>query len=107
MEEAKAFLKKENEVAQNGSLPSLAMFWGSFEQTPPRWDNESLEEYQKRVQVAFDQKMADHAFGLSEMLRGSKALQAIKAEEYHGEDHLSVMPCSVSRSLIVFFEDWL
>lgn len=107
MEEAKEFLKKEDDIVQNGSLPSMAMFWGSFEQTSPRWDNESLKDYEKRAQIEFDQKMVGHAFGLSEMLRGSKALRAVKSEEYHGEDHLSVMPCSVSRSLMILFEDWL
>jgi hypothetical protein len=106
MSEAKAFLENENTQVRNGSLPSLAIFWGSFEQTPPRWDNESLDEYEKRVQIASDQKMADSAFGLSEMLRGSKGIRRVKAEEIPKEDHISITPCSVSRSIITFFEDW-
>lgn len=106
MEEAKNFLEKDKTLAKNDRLPSLAMFWGSFEQTPPRWDSESLDDYEKRAQSTSDMKMADNAFSLSEMLRSSQALRTVKTEEHYQEEHISVMPCSVSRSLIMFFEDW-
>lgn len=106
MVEAKTFMEQESRIPMNGPPPSLAIFWGSHEQTPPRNNDEQLEDYEKRIQTASDQKMADNAFGLCQMLRSSNLLENIKAEEFLREDHVSITPCSVNRSLITFFEDW-
>lgn len=80
--------------------------WGSYEQNPPQWDNEPLEMYEGRKQTATDLKMGDNALDLCKMLRGCDQLHAVIQHEYEGEEHMSVMSCSISRSLTMFFEDW-
>jgi predicted alpha/beta superfamily hydrolase len=104
LDEAKAFLKKER--VSDEKKPSLMVFWGSFEQHPPRWDNEPLDHYEGRKQVALDFRMADNALDLCDMLRGCQRLHAVLMNEYDREEHTSVMPCSMSRSLTMFFEEW-
>ncbi|CAI7648635.1 unnamed protein product [Penicillium viridicatum] len=103
LQEAKAFLKTEP-LGEN--LPSLMVFWGSVEQNPHQWDNESLEKYELRKRLASDFRMADNALDLCGMLRGCKQLHTVLANEFDGEEHTSVMPCSTNRSLTMFFEDW-
>jgi hypothetical protein len=96
-------LKKEP-LGEN--LPSLMVFWGSDEQNPRQWDNEPLEKYESRKQKASDFRMSGNALDLCEMLRGCKQLHTVLANEFDGEEHTSVMPCSTNRSLTMFFEDW-
>lgn len=104
LHEAKAFL--ENGKNSDEESPSLVVFWGSFEQNPPQWDNEPLDHYEARKQIALDLRMADNALDLCGTLRGCQGLHTVLVSEYAGEEHTSVMPCSMSRSLTMFFEDW-
>ncbi|CAI7641723.1 unnamed protein product [Penicillium glandicola] len=103
LQEAKEFLKKEH---LDERLPSLMVFWGSVEQNPHQWDNEPVEKYELRKQMAADFRMADNALDLCGMLRGCKQLHTVLSSELDGEEHTSVMSCSTNRSLTMFFEDW-
>lgn len=103
LQEAKAFLGTEP-LGEN--LPSLMVFWGSVEQNPHQWDNEPLEKYELRKRMASDFRMSDNALELCGMLRDCKQLHTVLADEFDGEEHTSVMPCSTNRSLTMFFEDW-
>lgn len=101
---AKAFL--ENDGASDEKLPSLMLFFGSYEQNPPQWNDEPLDDYEARRQLAADLRMADNVSDLNKMLRDSTRLHPVSLNPYEGEEHTSVMACSMSRSLTVFFEDW-
>lgn len=50
--------------------------------------------------------MADNALDLVNMLDGCNRLDTVVSKEYEGEEHTSVMACSISRGLTMFFEDW-
>lgn len=80
--------------------------WGSFEQNPPQWDNEPLDHWEARKQVAKDLRMADNTTDLYKMVRECEHLNSITSYAYDREEHTSVMPCSLSRGLTTFFEDW-
>ncbi|EAW15366.1 alpha/beta hydrolase [Aspergillus clavatus NRRL 1] len=105
LHEAKGFLEKDAAPHERLS-PSLMVSWGSFEQNPPQWANEPLDHYEARKQIAADLRMAGNALDLCRMLRGCKQLHAVSVNEYEGEEHTSVMSCSMSRGLTTFFEDW-
>ncbi|KAH8700908.1 putative siderophore esterase [Talaromyces proteolyticus] len=105
LHEAKTFIE-EKEKPMDEKTPSLMVFWGAFEQNPPQWDNEPLDHYEGRKQIASDLRMAGNAIDLCTILKGSKRLRTIIDYEYDSEEHTSVMPCSISRSLTMFFEDW-
>ncbi|KAF9895317.1 hypothetical protein FE257_000221 [Aspergillus nanangensis] len=104
LQEADAFLGKQNTTDEK--LASFMVFWGSLEQSCPRRNNESDEEYRKRKEAAEMVKMADNILELCGMLRGCQRLHTLLAHEYDGEEHTSVMACSMSRSLTMFFEGW-
>ncbi|KAF4551975.1 Siderophore triacetylfusarinine C esterase [Elsinoe fawcettii] len=95
-----------SEKAVEKVLPLLMMFWGSYEQDPPQWDGEPLDHWEARKQIASDLKMADNARRMCRILRAEKRVHSLLETEYSIEEHTSAMPCSVSRSLTMFFEDW-
>lgn len=103
LHEAKAFI--ENKATDEKS-PSLMIYWGALEQNPPQWDDEPLDHYEARKQIAGDLRMRDNARDLCKMLDGCSRLHTIIQTEYEGEEHTSVMPCSMNMSLTKFFEDW-
>ncbi|KAF7188998.1 Siderophore triacetylfusarinine C esterase [Pseudocercospora fuligena] len=105
LHEAKTFLEQEqnNGEAKN---PSLMLFLGALEQHPPRWDNEPLDHFEARKQIAKDLRMEDNLLDLCKMLKGCNRLHTIQKNLYELEEHTSVMACSMSRSLTMFFEDW-
>nr|6GUG_A Chain A, Siderophore esterase IroE-like, putative [Aspergillus fumigatus Af293]6GUG_B Chain B, Siderophore esterase IroE-like, putative [Aspergillus fumigatus Af293] len=104
LHEAKAFV--ETKKVSHDQSPSLMVSWGSWEQHPPRWADELLDHYEARKRTAAELRMADNALDLCAMLHGCSRLHALIKTEYEGEDHTSVMSCSVSRGLTMFFEDW-
>ncbi|KAJ5652828.1 siderophore esterase [Penicillium longicatenatum] len=104
LEEARAFVERKK--AEHGKPPSLIVCWGSYEQNPPQWDNEPLDKYEGRKQSAMDLRMGDNALDLCRMLRGCSQLHVVMQNEYEGEEHMSVMSCSITRGLTMFFEDW-
>ncbi len=101
---AQRLLDKEEDSEKKS--PSLLISWGSWEQNPPQWNDEPLDHYEGRKQVATELRMADNALDLAKMLGGCKHLHTVQAMEYEGEEHTSVMACSVSRGITMFFEDW-
>jgi pimeloyl-ACP methyl ester carboxylesterase len=115
LHEAKVFLERKKNGALDermGSettgknLPSLMLSVGGFEQNPPQWDNEPLDHYEGRRQIAKDLRMADNTLELYDMVKDCKQLHTVTNCEYDQEEHTSVMPCSLSRGLTRFFEDW-
>jgi hypothetical protein len=114
LHEAKGFLerKRATDLDEEGSektaskTPSLLLSVGGLEQNPPQWDNEPLDHYEGRKQIAKDLRMADNLSELYDMVKGCKELHAVTTCEYDQEEHTSVMPCSLSRGLTRFFEDW-
>ena len=110
LHEAKEFLAKkaalDEGAVSTSKTPSLILSVGGFEQNPPQWDNEPLDHYEGRKQIAKDLKMADNLLELYDMVKDCKQLHTISTCEYDQEEHTSVMPCSLSRGLTRFFEDW-
>jgi len=109
LHEAKKFLENQKALEETNSKeksPSLMLSWGGIEQNPPQWDNEPLDHYEGRKQIAKDLRMADNTIELYEMVKSCKKLHTITSCEYDQEEHTSVMPCSLSRGLTRFFEDW-
>jgi predicted alpha/beta superfamily hydrolase len=104
LDTARSFLEREKAVEKHS--PTLMLSFGSFEQNPPQWTNEPLDHYEARKQIASDLRMADNVNDLCEMLRGCERLHTVALKPYEGEEHTSVMACSMSRSLTTFFEDW-
>ncbi|KAF7595196.1 hypothetical protein BBP40_006940 [Aspergillus hancockii] len=104
LHEAKSFLEKEKALDER--LPTLMVFFGSLEQNPPQWNNEPLDHYEARKQIASDLRMGDNALDLREILRDCSRLHTVSLSTYEGEEHTSVMACSMSRGLTLFFEDW-
>ncbi|KFY32146.1 hypothetical protein V493_00480 [Pseudogymnoascus sp. VKM F-4281 (FW-2241)] len=103
LREAKLFLEDDTSDVR---LPSLMLFFGSFEQDPPQWRDETLDHYEGRKQVAAELRMRDNVLDLCEMLQDCTRLHTVSTKPYEGEEHTSVMACSMSRSLTVFFEEW-
>jgi len=113
LREAKEFLEKKTKAALDEDAsettkktPSLMLSVGGFEQNPPQWDNEPLDHYEGRKQIAKDLRMADNLLELYDLVKDCKQLHTCTTCEYDQEEHTSVMPCSLSRGLTRFFEDW-
>jgi len=114
LHEAKKFLEKKEKKAHLEDVPesayqktpSLMLSVGGLEQNQPQWDNEPLDHYEGRKQIAKDLRMADNLLDLYDMVKDCKDLHAVTTCEYDQEEHTSVMPCSLSRGLTRFFEDW-
>jgi predicted alpha/beta superfamily hydrolase len=109
LHEAEKFLKTQAALQlpkTKDKSPALMLSWGGFEQNPPQWDNEPLDHYEGRKQIAKDLRMADNTIDLYEMVKKCEKLGAVTTYEYDQEEHTSVMPCSLSRGLTRFFEDW-
>ena len=105
LHEAKRFLEAQAAQSKDKS-PALMLSWGGFEQNPPQWDDEPLDHYEARKQIAKDLRMVDNTIDLYEMVKKCEKLGTITTCEYDQEEHTSVMPCSLSRGLTRFFEDW-
>ncbi|KAF5859389.1 hypothetical protein ETB97_002896 [Aspergillus alliaceus] len=101
--EARAFLDGE-EVG--GRVPALLMYFGSHEVSPLRWNDEELDHYERRKMDALEWRMGRNALELGELLRDCRRLDTVSVSEYRGEDHGSMMACSMSRALTTFFEEW-
>ncbi|KAL3432946.1 Alpha/Beta hydrolase protein [Aspergillus tetrazonus] len=110
LEEAKAFTRKikENGAYTNGEkkLPSLMMYLGGLEQDPRRWNDEPDESWEGRKRDAEAFNMRVNLLELMGLIRGCTRLHAVSFSEYAGEDHGTVMACSMSRGFSTFMEDW-
>jgi len=101
-------LKEEKGYTEKSDLaiPSLMMFFGSYEQDPPQWHGETQEHYDVRKAVAAARGTGDNIKKMRKRLQDSEKLSAVTLNEYEGEDHGSVMACALSRALTTFFEEW-
>lgn len=86
--------------------PSLIISAGNQEQEPPRNRNETDEEYERRWRQYHERKMVDHVHGVYKRLRKSHKLNHMSSMIYEGQDHGTVVSCSLSRGLTTFIEDW-
>lgn len=85
---------------------SLMLFVGGLEENPRQRRGESDEDYQKKKKRHQDRKMKQNLFAVHRRLEKSRKLKHLSAKIYEGEDHGTVIPCSLSQSLATFFEDW-
>jgi len=103
-------LQEEEEFRRHGqqltSKPSLMMFVGGEEQDPPRKRGESDDEYEERRKRHLERTMVDDSLEMHERLQASGRLQRLSFHVYDGEDHGTVIACSLSRGLTTFFTDW-
>lgn len=86
--------------------PSLMIFFGSYEQYPPRWADEDPEGYEKRRRGAEKRAMTDSANAMYGRLKNSELFACVTIKEYPIEDHGTVIACSLSRGLTTFLEEW-
>ncbi|XXG99814.1 hypothetical protein Hte_006155 [Hypoxylon texense] len=86
--------------------PSLMMFAGGQEEEPPRRRGEGDEEYEKRRKDHRGWRMANNMREMAGRLEASGCFERFSSHVYEGEDHGTVIACSVSRGLTTFFEDW-
>ncbi|KAL0940196.1 IroE protein [Colletotrichum truncatum] len=89
-----------------GSKPSLMLFVGGQEQDPPRKRHEREKEYEKRSKRHYERRMVDNVLDMQNRLRLSRNLEFLAAKIYEGEDHGTVIACSISKGLAIFFENW-
>ncbi|KAL4871452.1 hypothetical protein BDV12DRAFT_183825 [Aspergillus spectabilis] len=112
LEEARGFverIKEQREEGQNGGdvkLPTLMMYLGGLEQDPPRWNDEPEDKWEGRKRMAEILNMRNNVLSLMGLIRGCTTLHAVSFSEYAGEDHGTVMACSMSRGLTTFLEEW-
>ncbi|KAL4885808.1 Alpha/Beta hydrolase protein [Aspergillus karnatakaensis] len=109
LEEAKRFVEKIKEDREDGldvKLPTLMMYLGGLEQDPPKWSDESDEKWEGRKRTAEILNMRNNVKDLMGVVRGCTRLHAMSFSEYAGEDHGTVMACSMSRGLTTFLEEW-
>lgn len=108
------FLLREETAYREGTMddnsklhkPSLMLFAGGLEQDPPRYRNEKPEDYEERRQHHEEWRMVDNVLDIHRRLETCDKLNHISCTVYEGEDHGTVIPCSLSRGLTTFIEDW-
>ncbi|KAL2796164.1 Alpha/Beta hydrolase protein [Aspergillus keveii] len=107
LHEARTFIEKIKEMQNEGEkLPTLMMYLGGLEQDPPQWGDEPEEKWEARKRTAAILNMKNNVLSLMDVIRGCTRLHAVSFSEYGGEDHGTVMACSMSRGLTTFFEEW-
>ncbi|KAL4924968.1 alpha/beta hydrolase [Aspergillus undulatus] len=108
--EAKRFIEdiKEDNAYASGEkkLPTLMMYLGGLEQDPPQWNDEPEDKWEERKRTAAILNMRNNVLSLMDLIRGCTRLHSVSFSEYAGEDHGTVMACSMSRGLTTFFEEW-
>jgi predicted alpha/beta superfamily hydrolase len=107
----KSILEEEEEFRRRVSgsqLPEscLMLFVGGDEQDPRRKRWESGEEYNDRQSRHLERGMVTNAIEMYNRLKACRGLHRLSFHEYSGEDHGTVIACSLSQGLTTFFEDW-
>ncbi|OTA67371.1 IroE protein [Hypoxylon sp. EC38] len=105
LSEEEAF-RKDREKMLDIRRPSLMIFAGGQEQNPPQRRGEPDEKYEERRKLHNDRRMVSNVRDMSRRLEASGNLQNISSHIYEGEDHGTVISCSLNRGLTTFFEDW-
>lgn len=85
---------------------TLMLYYGSYEQDPRQWRDESPEDFERRKKACRSRNMTGNATALQKRLQECKLLHSVALKEYEGEDHGSAIACGLSRSLTTFFEEW-
>lgn len=109
IEEAQQFVEASDPIKSSGGeepKPGLMLSWGAMEQDPPKKWKQSQEKWKARKKVDGNFRIVDNALELAGLLRGSKLLRRLSCTGFDGEDHTTVMSCSLNRGLMEFFEDW-
>lgn len=86
--------------------PSLILSVGGQEQVPPRYRGEPEDEYKERLRQHQERRMVDNVRDIHQRLEQSGKLGRLSCKVYEGEDHGTVIACSLSRGLTTFIEDW-
>ncbi|CAI6088393.1 unnamed protein product [Clonostachys chloroleuca] len=103
LQEEHAFLEdKDNRKV----APSLWLSFGSEEEDPTRRRDEREEWYEGRKQKYNLAQMITNVLAMHSRLKKSGVLKNLSITKYQGEDHGTVIACSVSQGLTNFFEDW-
>ncbi|KAE8149858.1 Alpha/Beta hydrolase protein [Aspergillus avenaceus] len=87
-----------------GTESALRLSYGSREEHPVRHPAESLEKYERRVQMAALRRMAGNCDDLYLQLEDSQRLRRIEKKEYIDEDHGSVISPTLSGGIIYFLD---
>ncbi|KAL2862405.1 alpha/beta hydrolase [Aspergillus lucknowensis] len=110
LDEARSFIEKIQDERVDGrgeeTFPTLMMYLGGLEQDPPQWNDEPEDKWEARKRTAAILNMRNNVLELLGMMKGCTRLHAVSFGEYRGEDHGTVMACSMSRGLTTFFEEW-
>ncbi|KAK1625806.1 Alpha/Beta hydrolase protein [Colletotrichum phormii] len=88
------------------SSPSLMLFVANEEQTPTRSRGEGEDEYNRRLRRHRGLHMVDNVISMNSRLERSARLERLSIRVYHGEDHETVVACSLNRGLATFLDDW-
>ncbi|KAM0272611.1 hypothetical protein ACHAQH_008621, partial [Verticillium albo-atrum] len=104
----KAILAEEPGFYQGigGKKPSAMLFVGGDEQEPPRRRGESDEDFDQRRTTHIERRMVDNLKELFKRFQGSDRLEHISLAVYEGEDHVTVIPCGISKGFSTFLENW-
>ncbi|BCS27982.1 alpha/beta hydrolase [Aspergillus puulaauensis] len=104
--EARSFIGKVKGVTGEKKLPTLMMYLGGLEQDPRRRNDEADDKWQDRKRFAETLNMRNNVVELMGLLKGCARLHTMSFHEYAGEDHGTVMACSMGRGLTTFLEEW-
>uniref|UniRef100_A0A8H7K9A1 Esterase n=1 Tax=Bionectria ochroleuca TaxID=29856 RepID=A0A8H7K9A1_BIOOC len=88
------------------SPPSLMLYVGGAEQNPRRKRDETDDEYEKRREQYQKRKDVDSVLEMNTRLRESGRMKYLLSKVYDGEDHGTVIACSISQGLATFFDGW-
>jgi predicted alpha/beta superfamily hydrolase len=102
-------LTEEASFSQTGDAnvtrPSLLLYAGGLEQDPVQYCGEEAEHFQWRVKRCRENKMVDNVLDMYDRLRKSNRLRSVLVHIYEGENHGSIIACSLNTGLANFFEN--
>jgi predicted alpha/beta superfamily hydrolase len=100
--EEAAFLAATDAAA--ASKPSLLFFGGNLEQDAVRYPKETDADFERRRKWSLEARMVDNATEAYQRLSKSNKFEKVSFQLYDGEDHASVIACSLSQGLIRFLQ---
>lgn len=78
--------------------------YGCLEKSPMRKRDQFEEQYQKRVTIAKERRMADNCDEMFLRLQQSGYLRSVKSREYEEEDHGSVIAAALNGAIFYFLD---
>lgn len=106
LREEASFCEMNMDDSREAHKPSLMMFVGGQEQNPPRYRKEKDKEYEERLRLHQEWRMIDNVRESYARLENSGKFSHTSCMVYEGEDHGTIMSCSLNRGLVTFLEDW-